>query len=98
MREVQGSSCTIDSKDEHSAERMTHRPFHHLFWSFRSCIKGFMHYKLLVQVNETHLYRKYKGTLMVAISQDGNNNVLPIAFPIVKGEIADVWSFLLSYL
>ena len=47
---------TIDSMDEYGAVRSTHRTFHRLFWSFRSCIKGFMHCKPLVQVEGTHLY------------------------------------------
>ncbi|RYR13239.1 hypothetical protein Ahy_B04g070342 isoform H [Arachis hypogaea] len=39
--------------------------------------------KPIVQVDGTHLYGKYKGCLLVAVSQDGNNNIVPIAFAIV---------------
>ncbi|XP_027362454.1 uncharacterized protein LOC113870055 [Abrus precatorius] len=41
------------------------------------------------QVDRTHLYEKYKGALLVAIAQDDNQNILPIAFAIVEGETAD---------
>ncbi|XP_025607294.1 uncharacterized protein [Arachis hypogaea] len=47
------------------------------------------HYKPLVQVDGTHLYRKYKGALLFAVTQDGNQNIVPIAFAIVEGETAD---------
>ncbi|RYR13242.1 hypothetical protein Ahy_B04g070342 isoform E [Arachis hypogaea] len=49
-------------------------------------------------VDGTHLYGKYKGCLLVAVSQDGNNNIVPIAFAIVEGETSDAWHFFLSNL
>ncbi|XP_016168816.1 uncharacterized protein LOC107611400 [Arachis ipaensis] len=60
-------------------------------WAFRHC-------KPVVQVDGTHLYGKYKGCLLVAVSQDGNNNIVPIAFAIVEGETSDAWHFFLSNL
>ncbi|QHN94298.1 uncharacterized protein DS421_17g600040 [Arachis hypogaea] len=49
-------------------------------------------------VDGTHLYGKYKGCLLVVVSQDGNNNIVPIAFAIVEGETSDAWHFFLSNL
>ncbi|XP_015968760.1 uncharacterized protein LOC107492270 [Arachis duranensis] len=49
-----------------------------------------------IRVDGTHLYGKYKGCLLVAVSQDGNNNIVPIAFAIVEGETSDAWHFFLS--
>ncbi|XP_057746126.1 uncharacterized protein LOC130965376 [Arachis stenosperma] len=37
-------------------------------------------------------------TLLVAIAQDGNSNILPVAFALVEGENAESWSFFLSHL
>ncbi|XP_020978007.1 uncharacterized protein LOC110271427 [Arachis ipaensis] len=51
-----------------------------------------------IRVDDTHLYGKYKGCLLVAISQDENNNIVPIAFAIVEGETAEAWYFFLSNL
>ena len=51
-----------------------------------------------MQVDGTHLYGKYKGALLVAVAQDGNQNILPIAFAIVEGETADAWHFFLDNL
>ncbi|XP_025616592.1 uncharacterized protein [Arachis hypogaea] len=49
-------------------------------------------------VDGTHLYEKYKGALLVAVAQDENQNIVPIAFAIVEGEIADTWEFFLTNL
>ncbi|XP_015961085.1 uncharacterized protein LOC107485067 [Arachis duranensis] len=49
-------------------------------------------------IDGTHLYGKYGGTLLLAIAQDGNSNILPIAFALVEGENAESWLFFLSNL
>ncbi|XP_016200064.1 uncharacterized protein LOC107641068 [Arachis ipaensis] len=69
-----------------------------VFWSFSPCIRAFRHCKPLVQVDSTRLYGKFKGTLLVAIAQDGNQNIVPIAFAIVESETADEWDFFLHQL
>jgi hypothetical protein len=72
--------------------------FHRLFWAFYPCIKGFEYCKPIVQVDGTWLYGKYKGTLLMATTQDGNSNIFPIAFALVEGETKDGWSFFLKNL
>ncbi|XP_072084146.1 uncharacterized protein [Arachis hypogaea] len=74
------------------------RVLHRVFWSYYPCIRAFRHCKPIVQVDGTHLYGKYKGCLLVAVSQDGNNNIALIAFAIVEGETSDAWHFFLSNL
>ncbi|RYQ88471.1 hypothetical protein Ahy_B09g095643 isoform A [Arachis hypogaea] len=74
------------------------RVLHRVFWSYYPCIRAFRHCKPVVQVDGTHLYGKYKGCLLVVVSQDGNNNIVPIAFAIVEGETSDAWYFFLSNL
>ncbi|XP_057738191.1 uncharacterized protein LOC130955370 [Arachis stenosperma] len=72
--------------------------FHRLFWTFSPCIEAFRHCKPLVNIDDTHLYGKYGGTLLLVIAQDGNSNILPIAFTLVEGENAESWLFFLSNL
>ncbi|XP_057755870.1 uncharacterized protein LOC130975053 [Arachis stenosperma] len=72
--------------------------FHRLFWTFLPCIEAFRHCKPLVSIDGTHLYGKYGGTLLFAIAQDGNSNILLISFALVEGENAESWSFFLSNL
>jgi len=63
--------------------------FLHLFWSFKPCIDEFQYCRPLVQVDETWLYGKYKGTLLVEVAQDDNNKILPIEFTVVEGETTE---------
>ncbi|XP_057734595.1 uncharacterized protein LOC130950048 [Arachis stenosperma] len=72
--------------------------FHRLFLTFPLFIKAFRRCKPLVSIAGTHLYDKYGRTLLVAIAQDRNSNILPVAFALVEGENADSWSFFLSHL
>ncbi|XP_073223384.1 uncharacterized protein [Cicer arietinum] len=74
---------TISAYNEHGLiNKMT--IFHRLFWAYVPCISAFKFCKPIVQVDETWLYGKYKGTLLVAVAQDGNNNIIPIAYALVK--------------
>ncbi|RYR64985.1 hypothetical protein Ahy_A03g010996 isoform A [Arachis hypogaea] len=72
--------------------------FHQVFWSFPSCVETFRHCIPLVSVDRTHLYGKYAGTLLMGIAQDGNNNILPVAFALVERENTDSWYFFLTNL
>ncbi|CAK8561076.1 unnamed protein product [Lathyrus sativus] len=59
------------------------RIFRRLFWAFRPCIRGFSYCKPIVQVDETWLYGKYRGTLLMVVAKNGNTNIFPIAFTLV---------------
>ncbi|XP_016168375.1 uncharacterized protein LOC107610910 [Arachis ipaensis] len=63
--------------------------FHRLFWTFPPCIEAFNYCKPLISIDGTHLYGKYGGTLQMAIAQDGNSNILSVAFGLVEGENTD---------
>lgn len=58
-------------------------------------LKGFDYCKPVVQVDDTFLTKKYHGILLVSIAQDGNKNIFPLAFEIVKGEMKEalIWFF-----
>ncbi|XP_025678439.1 uncharacterized protein [Arachis hypogaea] len=58
----------------------------------------FKHCKPFVSVDSTHLYGKYSGVLLIAVIQDGNNNILPIAFAIVESDSTKSWSFFFTNL
>ncbi|KAH1233709.1 hypothetical protein GmHk_09G026094 [Glycine max] len=75
-----------------------HRQFHRVFWTFGQCKEAFKYCKPIIQVDDTHLYGKYRGTLLMATSQDGNGGVLPLAFAVVEGETLTAWSWFLAHL
>jgi len=79
---------------EESLQSQQH--FQRVFWTFKPCIDGFPFCKPIVQVDETFLYRRYMGTLPVAVAQDGTNNIFPIAFAVVEGETTKACFFFLK--
>ncbi|KAH1215601.1 hypothetical protein GmHk_13G036700 [Glycine max] len=70
----------------------------HVFWAFNPCIEGFKYCKPLVQVDETFLIGKYRGTLLTVIGQDGSRNNFSLAFAIVESETKEAWMWFLHYL
>ncbi|KAL6318599.1 hypothetical protein AAG906_000677 [Vitis piasezkii] len=66
------------------------------FWAFAPSIKGFAHCRPVLSIDGTHLYGKYKGTLLIAMGCDGNNQLFPLAFAITEGENTDSWSWFLA--
>ncbi|XP_072061930.1 uncharacterized protein [Arachis hypogaea] len=72
--------------------------FDNVFWTFTSCVEAFKYCKPFVSVDGTNLYGKYGGVLLIAVAQDGNSNILPIAFAIVESESTESWSFFLTNL
>ncbi|XP_016163860.1 uncharacterized protein LOC107606324 [Arachis ipaensis] len=67
--------------------------FYRVFWTFPLCVEAFKHCKPHISIDGTHLYGKYGGKLLMAIAQDGNANILLIAFTVVEGEMKEAWSF-----
>ncbi|XP_021761161.1 uncharacterized protein LOC110725993 [Chenopodium quinoa] len=70
--------------------------FERVFWAFGPCIDGFKHCMPVICIDGTHLYGKYKGTLLVATSVDASFQVFPIAFAVVEGENTSSWSWFLG--
>ena len=58
--------------------------FQRVFWAFTPSIQGFTHCQPIHSINGTHLYGKYKGTLLIAMECDGNNQLFPLAFAITE--------------
>ncbi|XP_057717803.1 uncharacterized protein LOC130932490 [Arachis stenosperma] len=91
VQKMPGSIVQIETRPLYNGSEKADgvRILHHVFWSFNSCIRAFKHCNPLIQVDSTHLYEKYKSTLLVAVAQDGNQNSVPIAFSLMEGETAD---------
>ncbi|XP_010660151.1 uncharacterized protein LOC104881478 [Vitis vinifera] len=70
--------------------------FQRVFWTFQPSIEGFKHCRPVLSIDGTHLYGKYKGTLMIAMGCDGNNQLFPLAFALTEGENIDSWGWFLA--
>ena len=70
--------------------------FQRFFWSFKPSIEGFEHCRLVLIIDGTHLYGKYKGTLLIAMGCDENNESFSLEFAITEGENIDSWGWFLA--
>ncbi|XP_027103276.1 uncharacterized protein [Coffea arabica] len=52
----------------------------------------------IICVDSTHLRGEYKGKLLIAVTQDANNKILPIAYAMVDEETISSWSWFLEQL
>ena len=70
--------------------------FQHIFWVFHPSIDEFNHCHPILSIEGTHLYGKYKDTLMIAMGCDGNNKLFSLAFAITERENIDSWEWFLA--
>ncbi|GKC52565.1 transposase, MuDR, MULE transposase domain protein [Tanacetum coccineum] len=83
------SSFAFRSKDEYADEKN----------DSEDGIRTFLnHLRHVLMIDAAHLKGLYKGTNLVAVAMDGNNQIMPIAFGICKGETGPCWSWWMSVL
>nr|GFA30977.1 transposase, MuDR, MULE transposase domain protein [Tanacetum cinerariifolium] len=73
--------------------------FEMLFIAIGASIRTFLNYlRLVLMIDAAHLKGLYKGANLVVVVMDGNNQIVPIAFGICKGETGPCWSWCMSVL
>ncbi|XP_038904533.1 uncharacterized protein LOC120090912 [Benincasa hispida] len=72
--------------------------FKYMFMVLGPCIRGFSSCRPVIIVDGSHLKGKYKGTMLVGISMDSNNQVYPLAYAIVNNETDRAWKWFMSNL
>ncbi|XP_057739751.1 uncharacterized protein LOC130956783 [Arachis stenosperma] len=96
-----GTICDLRIKSYYNGHLMVRycSMFDKVFWAFSSYVEAFKHCKPFVSVDGTHLFGKYgRVVLLIVVPQDGNINILPIAFAIIESENTESWSFFLTNL
>lgn len=67
-----------------------HAAFDGAFRAFGPSIDGFTHCRPVLSINDTCLYGKYLGALLVATGVDANQDPFPLAFAILHTVLADM--------
>jgi hypothetical protein len=57
------------------------------------CKVAFQHCRLVILVDGTFLTGKYRGTLMMAVPVDPEQQLVPLAFALAESENDDSWSW-----
>ncbi|XP_022897642.1 uncharacterized protein LOC111411333 [Olea europaea var. sylvestris] len=66
--------------------------FNYLFLAFGASIQGYLHYlRPVICIDDSHLKGTYKGTLLLAIAQDANEQIYPLTWGIVDAETNRSW-------
>jgi hypothetical protein len=60
--------------------------FGRVFWAFGQSIEAFKWCRPVVTIDGTFLTSKYEGTLLICIGTDPEDQLLPLAFAIVRKE------------
>ncbi|XP_028787196.1 uncharacterized protein LOC114743169 [Neltuma alba] len=70
--------------------------FERVFIAYGCCIEGFIAgARHVLYIDGSHLSGPYKGTLLSASAYDADNELLPFAIAIVKGETLEDWTWFL---
>ncbi|XP_038885908.1 uncharacterized protein LOC120076214 [Benincasa hispida] len=72
--------------------------FKYMFMALGPCIRDFSSCRPVIIVDGSHLKGKYKGTMLVGVSMDGNNQVYHLAYAIVDNETDRAWKWFMSNL
>jgi hypothetical protein len=83
----------VDVKHFWMAEFPNVKVLHRVFFSFGVCIEAFTHCRPVICVDGTFLTGKYRGQILTAIGQDGNNQIVPLAFAFVESENTESWTW-----
>ncbi|CAA7019987.1 unnamed protein product [Microthlaspi erraticum] len=67
------------------------RRFKYAFVALKTCIDGWKHLRIVVVVDGTHMFGKYRGAILTASGQDANFQIFPIAFAVVDSENDESW-------
>ena len=86
-----GTVDNLWTDDDHSFQRY-YVCFGGCAWTFKSSIRP------LIALDGTHLRGKYPGALLIAVCQDGDHGLFPLAFAIVESECYATWSWFLANL
>ena len=70
--------------------------FKYVFSAFAHSIARFAHCR--PSIDETHLYGKYKGKLLIAMDTNANNEIFLLTFVVVDDETRASWGWFLSCL
>ncbi|XP_075077207.1 uncharacterized protein LOC142163952 [Nicotiana tabacum] len=72
--------------------------FRYMFWAFKPTIIDFVHCRLVISIDGTHVYGKYDIKMLIIVAIDANGSIFPLAFSICANESQETWTWFLNHL
>ncbi|XP_022004308.1 uncharacterized protein LOC110901845 [Helianthus annuus] len=82
---------TVVSWFHHPHSAPGHPTFKYVFWAFGPSIRAFHLCQPVISVDGTHLKGGYRGKLLVAVTKNANNYIMPVAYALVDEETVHSW-------
>jgi MULE transposase domain len=73
------------------------RLFQAVCWAYDPAIETFKHYKPVIEIDGTHLSRKYNGKMLVACGFDAEDQLVSLAFALVDIENNKSWKDFMKF-
>lgn len=89
---------TIVVWEHHPCSLEILKTFGYMFWAFKPAIDGFLSCRSVISVDGTFLHTPYKAKLLLAVGQDANNQIFPLAYAYVDEETNESWNWFLRLL
>ncbi|XP_070034344.1 uncharacterized protein [Nicotiana tomentosiformis] len=87
----------VEWKLERSPEIPEHI-FKYVFWAFKPAIDSFLHCRLVISIDDTHVYEKYDIKSLIVVVVDTNGSIFPLAFAICVNERQETSTLFLNHL
>uniref|UniRef100_K3YC73 MULE transposase domain-containing protein n=1 Tax=Setaria italica TaxID=4555 RepID=K3YC73_SETIT len=85
-------SCGMMHPDNGVLKHMLQR----VFWYFPQCSVACQHCRPVILMDGTFLTGKYKGTLLMAVGVDPEQQLVPLAFALAESENNESWSWFMK--
>jgi MULE transposase domain len=80
----------------------SNRPEYHYFtyatWAWGPYIKAFQYLRPVISIDAAFLFGRYEGRLLMVCGYDTENQLIPLAFRLVKKENHENWGWFMSWL
>lgn len=87
-----------EETDMEHPTRCLNPTFQRLYANFRGCKESFLRERSIIGLDGCFLKGHFGGQILATIGRDPNDQMLPIAYPVVQGETKDSWSWFLELL
>ncbi|XP_078172766.1 uncharacterized protein LOC144566590 [Carex rostrata] len=72
--------------------------FKGIAWAFGPCIQAVPFIRPVISIDACFMSGRYEGRLLIACAYDAENQLLPLAFAIVRKEDGENWGFFMQFL